>query len=266
MRARFVLSCNRGKNTAPSLTEWEKVEKDTRYRHQILSFRAARQACEMIPMHGFTVARTCAIPVYFFVEWQRAGWNMTCFDNRQMQGALVRHGIPIPPMDIQKADVARFVLLYELGGMYVDADVLPIRGTFVAPESYLDPKSKTVFGYEAIVDRYEQQRYGIYRPKSLCMWTVLALPRASILLSLARNISANSLSTPRRKRSATMTRNEYVHKTTGPTAVTDFMLPRLHIVAPVRVFGCGQTHSNAGRCLKKTSFCRHGFAGTWRTG
>jgi len=185
---------------------------------------------------------------------------MTCFDDRWMRDALVRHEIRLPPMAIQRADVARFVLLHERGGMYIDADVQPIHGTLVYPESFLD-STGVVFGYEAIVNEAERRRYGIYRSKSLCMWTVFALPRSPILLSLARNLSDNAV-----LRSSTRwtTKNELVHKTTGPTAVTDFILPRVSVVAPVVSFGCGQEHSNARMCLRKHSFCKHGFAGTWR--
>ena len=238
----------------------------------------------MIPRRGFTVSNDCNLSARFFKEWHHASWSMTCFDDRGMHEILQRYGVPPLRLAIQRADVARFLLLYERGGLYVDTDVYPLRGTGFRPEPFLDANG-VVFGYEAIVSQREQRRYGIYRPKSLCMWTVFSVPRSPVLLSLAHNLSGNALRSdvrasqtfpktfpttfPRTSpktfpttRSTTL--NELVHKTTGPTAVTDFMLSRLSAVAPVVAFGCGQEHSRARKCAKEVSFCRHGFAGSWR--
>lgn len=212
-----------------------------------------------IPRDAFTVSHTCDGNQGFMRAWSKTNWNMTCFDNVAMCRMLNKYNLPIPPMAIHRADIVRFLLLYERGGLYVDSDVYPIVRTHFQPESYLDATGLVV-GYEAIVSRQEQIQHGIYRPKSLCMWTMFAIPRSPILLRLANHLSHNVQYDQRGHR----TLNEWIHKTTGPTAITDFLLQKLHTIAPVLSFGCGQPHSGASFCDRRISFCKHHFAGSWR--
>lgn len=224
-----------------------------------VAHRPGLQKAVGIPTHAFTVSNRCDGHDGFMRAWSKTKWNMTCFDDRAMYRILNKYQIPVPTMAIHRADIARFLILYERGGLYVDSDVYPITNTQFSPESFLDPTGLVV-GYEAIVTPEEQRRNGIYRAKSLCMWTLFAVPHSHILLTLAKKLTRNVQA--RRRGSKTL--HEYIHKTTGPTAMTDFLLPSLQRVAPVLAFGCGQSHSGAFFCNPRVSFTRHYFAGSWR--
>jgi hypothetical protein len=98
----------------------------------------------------------------------------------------------IPPHEIQLADISRWLLLFERGGLYVDADMTAILGSTFSPRDYLDA-SGVIFGYEAIVIGEEQRRFRIFRPKIICMWAALAVPGADILLDLSKYVSTLAL-------------------------------------------------------------------------
>lgn len=212
-----------------------------------------------IPRHVVTVAKQCTTAWRFFDEWTRAGWNASCVDQIEMRRVLKRHGL-LRGMNhpIHVADISRWLILYERGGAYVDSDVRPLFNNNFRFNDHID-QSGLVMGLEAVVSPAEQRFYRIFRPRSMCMWAALARPGSPILLELARYVHARA----QREWRSPEPWDEYIHKTTGPTAVTDFLLPRLKQVQPVHVFGCAQPHSNARKC-RSQSWCVHTFQGSWK--
>ena len=197
----------------------------------------------------FTTHRKCS--EWDAAQWRHLGYRARCINHSRMRRVVRRHCAHEPQLDIQYADIARLLILYDWGGWYVDSDVLPtVRSakTFSFEE--------TVFGLESNFDAHTAKQMGML-PKSLAMWAIFGLRGDARLKSMACRLAAQST----RPRGVGESLDRYVHTTSGPTAYTELWNGT---ILPLNVFGCGQQHSGSPECSSSTCWGCHQFEGSWR--
>jgi mannosyltransferase OCH1-like enzyme len=104
------------------------------------------------------------------------------------------------PMRVMQADLWRYCVLYENGGIYADADAVLMKGQ--DPSIFLQEKAWLVLAPET--DRIH-----------LCQWTFAAPPRSPVLRKIIDTCVDRILKTP------TIRGEHIIHFMTGPRAFTD---------------------------------------------
>ena len=203
-------------------------------------------------------------PFSFF--WQRlVACGSSSYDNEQQREECTKVGITFNKRHLQVhvADVCRFAVLYSYGGLYADVDVQPNPGyKGLSLQDLMDTKYGVLLGYEAnMKSSRDRAMFPTVLPRSICMWMMGSRPQASAMLDMANQLVQNI-----RLRRNGESIEHYVHSTTGPTAITQFIEKKWKglSIQPVTLFGCGQQHSSAGRCDSPNAFARHFFQGVWR--
>jgi len=106
------------------------------------------------------------------------------------------------PMRVMQADLWRYCVLYEYGGIYADADAVLMKGQ--DPSIFLQKRAWLVLAPET--DRIH-----------LCQWTFAAPPRSPVLRKIIDLCVERILSAP------TIRGEHIIHYMTGPRAFTDGM-------------------------------------------
>jgi mannosyltransferase OCH1-like enzyme len=104
------------------------------------------------------------------------------------------------PMRVMQADLWRYCVLYEYGGIYADADAVLMKGQ--DPSIFLQKRAWLVLAPET--DRIH-----------LCQWTFAAPPRSPVLRKIIDVCVERILSAP------TIRGEHIIHYMTGPRAFTD---------------------------------------------
>jgi mannosyltransferase OCH1-like enzyme len=104
------------------------------------------------------------------------------------------------PMRVMQADLWRYCVLYEHGGIYADADAVLMKGQ--DPSIFLQEKAWLVLAPET--DRIH-----------LCQWTFAAPPRSPVLRKIIDTCVERILNAP------TIRGEHIIHFMTGPRAFTD---------------------------------------------
>ena len=109
------------------------------------------------------------------------------------------------PLPVMKADLWRYCVIYENGGIYADADTLCL----------IDPRILITFlnNYELVFAL--EGNFGL--PHLFCQWWFAAPKKSPLLLTLINNVVDKILSTD----FYSITDEDFIHKITGPTIFTE---------------------------------------------
>ena len=109
------------------------------------------------------------------------------------------------PLPVMKADLWRYCIIYEKGGIYADADTICL----INPKYLINfaTNYNLVFALEGI--------YGL--PHLFCQWWFAAPKNSPVLKIIINNIVNKILSI----NFQTITDSEFIHKVTGPTIFTE---------------------------------------------
>lgn len=141
-------------------------------------------------------------------SWNRTGNNLeyVFFDDAALDAYMatqddrVYRAFQRCPMRVMQADLWRYCVLYEHGGIYADADAVLMKGR--DPSLFLQKNAWLVLAPET--DRIH-----------LCQWTFAAPPRSPILRNIIDICVNRILSAP------TIRGEHVIHYMTGPRAFTD---------------------------------------------
>ncbi len=89
------------------------------------------------------------------------------------------------PIGGMKGDYWRYFMLYKVGGVYIDIDMLPIKPIYEWPD-YPWEGIDTLIAPEHI---YPDQ--GIYVWNKFCMWTMISAPGNPLFMSVCDEIKGN---------------------------------------------------------------------------
>jgi mannosyltransferase OCH1-like enzyme len=109
------------------------------------------------------------------------------------------------PLPVMKADLWRYCIIYENGGIYADADTICL----------IDPKYLINFYYNYNLIFALEGKYGL--PNLFCQWWFAAPKKSPILKIIIDNIVNKILSTNFQN----ITDTNFIHKITGPTIFTE---------------------------------------------
>ena len=109
------------------------------------------------------------------------------------------------PLPVMKADLWRYCIIYQKGGIYADADTLCL----INPNFFIhnDYNYKMIFALEG--------KFGL--PHLFCQWFFAAPPKSPVLEIIINNVTNKILSTDFNK----VTDDNFIHKITGPTIFTE---------------------------------------------
>ena len=195
-------------------------------------------------------------------------------------------------VQILKADLLRYLVMYIEGGVYADIDVEALKpiSQFIPPSpDYNETNIDLVIGVE--VDEPSFGFHPILGPKSqsFCQWTFMSKPRSPAILRLINNVISwlDNLSRTQNVPIANITVTfDDIIKGTGPSAFTSAILAEMsaqtghpvtwesfsHMTEPKRVantlvltinaFAAGQDHSNSGDHNSEAAMVRHHYHAT----
>jgi len=109
------------------------------------------------------------------------------------------------PLPVMKADLWRYCIIYEKGGIYADADTLCL----------INPKYLINFNTNYNLVFALEGKYGL--PHLFCQWWFAAPPKSPVLEIIINNIVNKILSTNFNN----ITDSNFIHKITGPTIFTE---------------------------------------------
>lgn len=153
----------------------------------------------------------------------------------------------------QKVDYARYIILYEYGGIYIDMDVKIVKKLDTLFEKYND--------YELIVSKVNLNHFEsmVYCGRKICInnGIIIAKPKNSVLNKIIEYVIKH----PVYNRS--ITKFDYISNTTGPIMFTKIILDNLNdkikILEPEylepRVLGVGDITDN--------TYAIHDHEGSW---
>ena len=174
-------------------------------------------------------------------------WNFFCHDwefylysNKQVISFFKTY-FPHYLSDIKKikqgvvlADVFRYAVIFQFGGMYSDVDTFPLKPI---PDSWLS--KECVIGYEYQPSKFKGTKPKSFTKDTLCQWTFLAKPNHP-LFKEALDTCINKL----REKNFYLNSIQDVLETTGPISFTEvaqkyLKSPKIHVldvdvVAPIR--------------------------------
>ena len=116
------------------------------------------------------------------------------------------------PLPVMKADLWRYCIIYEKGGIYADADTICL----------VDPKYLITYYNNYNLIFALEGKYGL--PHLFCQWWFAAPKNSPVLKIIIDNIVNKILST----NFNTITDSNFIHKITGPTIFTDSIEQYLH--------------------------------------
>lgn len=191
-------------------------------------------------------------------------------------------------LPIAKADLFRYLILFQEGGVYTDLDTTNI----VSIDEWIPPNFSRA-GINVVAGlEYADHTYRIFpRQVSFCQWTLMTRPRSMVYENVINKVIARLEHIARVQKvpiaNITLSREETL-AATGPGAYSDAVLatirqqlrnpsldwdvfyglqePQLFgdvLVLPINGFGAGQKHSNSSKPDWGQVYTQHHFGSSW---
>ena len=192
-----------------------------------------------------------------------------------------------------KADILRYILLAQYGGVYTDVDVMALKpvATWI-PEEY-QGLAELVVGIEYDQLDWDGRWPGLEHSVQFCQWTMMAAPGHEVLRTIVDRATYAVLDLADKQSSdlgsLNLTNNDDVIATTGPGIWTAVILEYLRkksngvdlqyrdfsnltkptlledvLLLPVNAFATGQEHSGSVHEGSPDALVRHAFSGSWK--
>ena len=222
-------------------------------------------------------------------SWERhnPGWTIRVWDDAQVDAFVTQHLPAILPWwrtalkPVQRADVFRYLVLREQGGVYTDIDVTcmqPVEAWFARERAYFS--AGFVAGFEEVTARPDWRQW-FATQFQVVQWTMGSVAGHPILRRVLRNIVAWY-------REGRHKANKSVIKSTGPgiwsVAIAQHLreaygiefgrAPFGHAAMKARGVHAGDVlllpkpafATQGGTCADGQCMVRHNFRGTWKKG
>ncbi|KAM6525137.1 hypothetical protein FALCPG4_010697 [Fusarium falciforme] len=197
-------------------------------------------------------------------------------------------------LQIIKADLLRYMIMYAQGGVYADIDVEALRPVHrFIPERYDEKDIDMIVGVE--IDQPDFSDHPILgkKSKSFCQWTIISKPHQPVMLKLIENIMVWLKNVAKEQKvplGEVQLDFDQVISGTGPSAFTKALLEQMNqrrsggpkvtwdmfhnmdeskivgrvLVLDVEAFCAGQGHSDSGNHDSRGALVKHHYhASNW---